>query len=400
LNGIKIRAVGDICPGDKAIMGLGVLHKSRKFSSQFLFEKIKPYFAASDLVIGNLEGLLTASVEQGMWSTKPFCGLPGFAQALVDAGFNIINVSNNHVLEYGPETFKETIDYLKKSGIGVCGLRSKERAYYSEPVIIEKKNKVIGVIGYNWVGVDKFEGADDLIAQSRDSIVNYGWQRNRTSKEYLSSLVHKRNTNVLSDIQTLSEKVDLVILMTHWGYEFVHTPPFGVTLEAKSFIDAGADCIIGSHPHVIQGFEFYQNKPIFYSLGNFIFDSRFKKTRYSVILDLIYSDNHLSFNRLIPVYINSSFQPQKAEEPSEKKICSIIEASNRMIQGDNMEEGMDDNLLYEVYERQYKRLKINNIMWHFLALKYNPIVIVSIVRKVRNFLSVLQRRFRGDHIRW
>ena len=71
-----------------------------------------------------------------------------------------------------------------------------------------------------------------------------------------------------------------------------------------------------------------------------------------------------------------------------------------MIQGDNMEEGMDDNLLYEVYERQYKRLKINNIMWHFLALKYNPIVIVSIVRKVRNFLSVLQRRFRGDHIRW
>ena len=400
LNCINIKAVGDINPGDKAIIGLGVLHQSKKFGPSYPLEKIKDYLKGSDIVIGNLEGLLTSLVEQNRRNNKTFCGRPAFAKALADKGFNILNVANNHTLEHGSEIFWETVNCLKENGIKICGLKSSEKEYYSEPVILKKNNKTIGMIGYNWVGVDNFKEADRLIAQSRDSIVNYDWKRYKKSHEYLSSVVHQKNINVISDIKNLSRKVDFVILIAHWGYEFVHYPPYGLTLEAKSFIDAGADCIIGCHPHVIQGYEIYKSKPIFYSLGNFIFDQNLEISRYSTILDISIDEENTISHRFNPIYINSSFQPQRANENESKKILSIIEKSNSIINCTEHREKMEDNQVYEAYERQYKRIKIKNILMHFISLKDDPLVLILIFKKILNFLNIMQNRIKGKKIRW
>ena len=381
-------------------MGLGVLHKTQKYNPSYPFEKIKNYFNETDLVIGNLEGLLTSSVEQKRKNNHPFCGRPGFAKALANNGFNILSVSNNHILDHGIEIFHETMGCLKENGIYVCGLRSNGKEFYSEPVILKKKNKLIGVIGYNWVNVDKFKGMDQLIAQSRDSIVNYDWKRDKNSYEALSSVVHQKNTNVISDIKKLSKKVDLVILLAHWGYEYVHYPPYSLTLEAKSFIDAGVDCIISSHPHVIQGYQIYNSKTIFYSLGNFIFDLNLKSTRYTAILDISINERNSISHRFIPIYINSSFQPQKASENESKKILSIIEESNLIINCCENQTKMDDDRVYEAYEKQYNKLKFINIIMHFIALVENPLVINAIITKIKNFFDLINKRLKGKNVRW
>ena len=400
VNSINIKAVGDICPGDKSIIGHGVLQKTKKFGPSYPLELVKAYFTKADLIIGNFEGLLTSSVEQCRRDSKIFCGRPSFSKALADVGFNVLNVANNHILEHGSEIFKETVGYLKENDINVCGLRSNSKTYYSKPVILKKKSNTIGIIGYNWVGVDKFKDADQLIAQSRDSIVNYDWKREKKSNKNLSSIVHQKNSNVIADIKSLSKKVDLVILLAHWGYEFVHIPPFCLTLEAKSFIDAGADCIIGCHPHVIQGYETYKGKPIFYSLGNFIFDQRYKITQYSTILDVSIKADRTISHRFIPIYINSNFQPQAASVNQRRITFSILEKSNRIIQGAENKKQMEDNLVYEAYERHYKKLKINNIFLHFIALKDDPLILKLMIKKLINFLIILKNRFQGEHIRW
>jgi poly-gamma-glutamate synthesis protein (capsule biosynthesis protein) len=172
---IRIKAVGDICPGDKYILRLGVLEKTRKYGVEFIFEKVKNELKEGDLVVGNLEGLLTEKVENLGSKNIPlsFCGLPKFADALVSVGFNVINIANNHSFEHGPEIFLETVKLLKKAGISVCGLRDESKEYYSKPIIMKKKGKTLGILGYKWVGVNRFSNSNKYLAESHNSIVNY-----------------------------------------------------------------------------------------------------------------------------------------------------------------------------------------------------------------------------------
>ena len=128
---IRIKAVDDICPGDKYIMGLGVLSKTKKFGVGYPFEKIRGFFDRSDVVLGNFEGLLTKKVIQHGPTSLTFCGLPEFARKLAQTGFTVLNMANNHTLEHEPEIFEETIEILQKNGINVCCLRSNSGRYYS-----------------------------------------------------------------------------------------------------------------------------------------------------------------------------------------------------------------------------------------------------------------------------
>lgn len=397
---IILSAVGDICPGDVSIMGMGVLSKSKKYSADYPIQKARAFFAGADIVLGNLEGLLTSKVKLNGSNNLKFCGLPEFADALAQTGFTVLDLANNHTLEHGPEIFLETVDILKKTGIQICGLRSKSTSYYSEPVILLVKGRRIGLLGYNWVGKDNFPDADQYIAQSHDSVVNYTWNRDCHIDKKHQAVAHVRNTNVIKDIKTLKKEVDHVVLMAHWGYEFVHYPPYGVTLEARSFIDAGADLIIGNHPHVLQGMEQFNGKWIFYSLGNFIFDIRSEVTRKTAILDYRINENYEDTFDLLYMKISKNFQPVSVSGAEKKRIAAIIKNSIRVIQAKNKALLLDDDSVYKQFEKQYNRGKFYNILNHILALPRNPFVSRIIAIKVLNFLKLLILRVRGKKIRW
>jgi len=394
---LKIKAVGDICPGDVSILGLGVCSMTKKRGSHFIFEHVAEFLNDSDLLIGNLEGALSQQMENIKVPNLRFCGIPGFAKELKEIGFNVINVANNHVLDNGIEIFEETVGLIQNEGINVCGLKGKN-GFHSEPVILDKSGIKIGVLAYNWIAKDKFVETDKYIAQSHDSVVNYTWDRDDSLDLQNQNNFKNKNQNVINDIKTLKEIVDYVIVYPHWAYEYVHYPPYGVTLEAKTFIDAGADTIIGVHPHVLQGHEEYLNKNIFYSLGNFVFDAKSELTRNSLILNLTVNQRLATEFLFQFVRINNSCQPIPLSNPD--PLEKIIQNSNVEINASDKKNSLNDTKVYKEFEKLYNRGKLKRVFLHFKAIFIYPPVIFLIIKKMITFLGLILLRFKGQKVRW
>lgn len=394
---VIIKAVGDICPGDKNIMGLGVLNKTKRFGADFPLSEIKDFLRQGDIVLGNFEGVLSHKVrDKNKCLDLTFCGLPEFGDALARAGFNVINIANNHSFEHGPETFLETIDHLRKAGLKICGLRSNGPGYYSEPVVLTLNGCRIGILGYNWVGVNNFPEVDRYIAQSHDSLVNYTWERDKKPEIPTS----KANSQVIGDIRGLRKEVDVVILMAHWGYEFVTVPPYKLTLEAQAFIEAGANIIIGSHPHVLQGVQKYRGGFIFYSLGNFIFDSRARKQKHTAVLEVTLDKRQNISYKFTPLYINRFFQPKVASSKQERYVKMGIAKSSQTLVSFNKKETLDDDKVYRDYEKYYNASKLFSIINHFIAIREDLAVIRLIFKKGVGFLKIILWRLKGKKVRW
>ena len=396
---ITVKAVGDICPGDKNIMGLGVLNKTKRYGVDFPLNEAREFLKQGDIVLGNLEGVLSDKVrDTKKCSDLTFCGLPEFGDALARAGFNVLNLASNHSLEHGPEIFLETVENLRKAGLKICGLRGNDSGYYSEPVILTLNGCRVGILGYNWVGVNNFSEADRYIAQSHDSLVNYTWERNKKPEIPISNA----NSLVIKDIRRLRKEADVVILMTHWGYEFVRVPPYKLTIEAQAFIEAGANIIIGSHPHVLQGVQKYLSGLIFYSLGNFIFDSRARRIKHTAILEVVLNknkNNNISY-KFIPFYINRFFQPEVGSSKQERYIRREIEKSNQSLSSLNKKEDLDDDKVYRKQERYYNASRLFRIISHFVAIREDRSVIRLIFKKGVGFLRIMWLRLKGQKVRW
>lgn len=396
---IIIKAVGDICPGDKGIPGFGVCSEMEKHGCTNHFLKIYPALSEADILIGNLEGGLSESHRYDQLKRLNFWGHGNFANTLKGTGFDILSVANNHSLEHGEKLFTETVRILNKAGIKVCGLRD-ENDYYSKPVIIEKKGYAVGFIAYNWVGIDKFADADKYIAQSRDSIVNYTWNRYQSDTNGCNQSIRNKNTKVIADIKKLRSECDIVVLMPHWGYEFVHYPPLGVVAEARSFIDAGADLIIGSHPHVLQGYEKYKNRWIVYSLGNFVFDMRVSKAKKTAVLRCEIDEAGGMSCEMTYARINKYFQPEPTGINDQNVIEKIIDNSNRAICSDKNTVLLNDDKLYRDYEKEYKKNKFWNVLYHFMLLPRKPTLLKDIIIKIKNFIDVVILKKEGKKVRW
>ena len=163
--------------------------------------------------------------------------------------FDAVSLANNHSGDYGKEAFVETLRHLVQRRHRHFG-GGHNLAEAHAPLWIEKNGLRIAVLGYNEFKPRAFEAGADWpgIAWSEDS-------------------------QVVADIRAArAAGADLVIPFMHWGWEKETQPSERQKASARMMIDAGADLVVGSHPHVTQGAEIYKGKPIVYSLGNFVFD--------------------------------------------------------------------------------------------------------------------------------
>lgn len=193
----------------------------------YFFEKVLPIFKEDDLTIINLEGPLTTG---GKRVEKQFAmkGEPAYTEILQKGSVEAVSLANNHSYDYGEEGYKQTKQALDKAGIGYSG---EESNFYTEV-----KGVKVALIGAK------------------------GWNNNKTTKEQLQKRIREARA-----------KADLVIIMFHWGIEREFYPNKVQQDLAYLAIDEGADLVLGSHPHVIQGIEKYKGKSIVYSLSNFSF---------------------------------------------------------------------------------------------------------------------------------
>ena len=181
---------------------------------------------------------------------------PEKVSLLKEMGIDIVTLANNHALDFGTDALLDTCDTLDEAGIYRVGAGANlEEA--RKPVIMEIKGKTIG-----------FLGASRVIPVG-------SWNATATSPGMLTTY---DPTMLLEDIKSAKETCDFVIVYVHWGIERDEYPQDYQRTMGKQYIDAGADMVIGSHPHVLQGMEYYNGKPIVYSLGNFVFGSSIPKT--------------------------------------------------------------------------------------------------------------------------
>jgi len=158
-----------------------------------------------------------------------------------------VNLANNHIMDYGEEGFNKTINYLEENEIRYFGA-GNESDNYNNPCVLEWKSKKIAFMGYSCPSTHPVFGDKVLNGSAKLDIIK-----------------------VVKDIQSVKDTVDFVVVNFHWGDEEITYPKATDVAIARLTIDAGADLIIGHHAHVIQSMEVYNNKHIFYGVGNFIF---------------------------------------------------------------------------------------------------------------------------------
>ena len=205
-------------------------------------------FKGADIRIGNLE-CVVATVGSPEDDKPNVFRVPPSTLKYVKRHLDAVGLANNHSGDYGPEAFAQMLGLLKKAGLGVYG-GGMNLSEAHTPWIVERKGVRIAILGYNEFQPRSFEADTDRpgVAWSEDA-------------------------QVVRDIQAARSrwKADVVIPIMHWGWEDSVSNARQRQL-ARTMIDAGADAVIGGHPHQVQDTERYKGKPVFYSLGNFVFD--------------------------------------------------------------------------------------------------------------------------------
>ena len=210
----------------------------------YVFSEIRDFLAGYDLVVGNLEGPITdkKSVSAGtrMDDKKNFLFTfdPAVAKALAENNIKLVGLGNNHSLNQDADGLEQTKKYLAAAGVSFFGDTGGEEKRY---LIKEINGRRFGFANYNYT-------AENGLARALD------------------------------DIENIGKNSDVVIAYPHWGMEYKTGDP-GQSIRdlGHKFVDAGADLVVGTHPHVIQASEVYKDKKIYYSLGNFVFDQYFQK---------------------------------------------------------------------------------------------------------------------------
>ena len=244
--------------------------QSEKIGKREILRGVSKELLAADAVVANLEGPMTSNPSKSAGSSIGearnflFTFDPEWANVLFDMNIRIVNIGNNHILNFGASGLIETRQLLRDAGVKFFGDPMEEsfRAY-----VASLCGRSIGFVNFN---------------------------------QFYQDAEHR----ALADIERLRSTVDVLFIYTHWGTEYAPATTEEKRL-AHLFIDRGADAVIGSHPHVVQEHETYRGKTIYYSLGNFVFDQYFnpETTRGLLVEVSLASDNAPSFQE-IPIRLS------------------------------------------------------------------------------------------------
>ena len=287
---ITIYAVGDI------MLDRGVEYKVKKEGKgdfKFPFLKIARELNKADILFGNLEGPISNRGKK-VGSIYSFRMDPKAVEGLKYAGFDILSLANNHMLDYQRVALEDTMKILSHAEIGYVGAGPNEIEAFSLKIKDVRDIKV-GFLAYTNLGTKSWKATG--------------------KRPGLAWITGKDIKRIQEDVRNAKKKVDILIVSLHSGQEYTSEPTAFQKNFDKACINAGADIILGQHPHVVQRIEKYKNGWIAYSLGNFVFDQSFsQETMNGLLLEIIIRSGKIE--DVIPKKIRLSkfFQPYFLEE--------------------------------------------------------------------------------------
>lgn len=280
MSQLKIACVGDTMCGDSFnLLGCGAASSLDKYGSDFLSPEIVNIFSSHDIVLCNVECVLSdIGRKENSLRTLHMRGRPETAKYLAKWGITVAHVANNHILEQGLDAAVDTVRQLQNAGIKTVGAGKDGRFQAGiEPLSVRFGKQSVAIIGACF----------------------------HNGKYAFSSNLDE----VLRTIKAEAEKENLVIVSVHWGDELIDRPSLWQRQVAREFANVGASLVIGHHPHVVQGIDSVDNCLVAYSLGNFIFDSHFKDTDWSIILSIIIADKKIIKWEAIPILRDEDYRP-------------------------------------------------------------------------------------------
>jgi poly-gamma-glutamate capsule biosynthesis protein CapA/YwtB (metallophosphatase superfamily) len=369
MSRVVLHAVGDILPA------LNMVELMATHGYEYPFCQVAPVLRSADLVFGNLECSLSRR-GQPFDSQQPggkyFCGPPEAIQGLHSAGFNVLNLANNHILDFGPEALADTVALLQESGIHIVGVGA-DRDEARRPLCLTTGGVRVAFLAYS-----------SRYPAGRDSPGN-------TPFDFRV---------MRADVRRVRSRADVVVVSCHFGIEFFSYPLPQHRQTLHRLVGEGADLILGHHPHVLQGIERFGRGIIAYSLGNFVFDNAYEaeealtRPRASVLLGREVEGANLDMlsrsvifrceltqegvgdYELIPIRLNEEGQPAIANGGEAEAILSEVE---------RLSANLDGAAEFDLQELQDAKLRA-----------------VLSTRLRRNPLAMLHRlhRLRRDHLRF
>ena len=281
--------------------------------TDYPFALMKDKLQNADLTFGNLESPLSDRGTPLPGKGICFRARPEMSGQLKESGFDVLSVANNHAVDYDSEAFLDTLELLRTSQIEpVGGGQNIDEA--RRPVIIEKNGLKVGFLAYT-IFADVYYHAK--------------YRRTFQATETVCGVAPLQQELILEDLAKLRPQVDVAIVSLHWGTEYSKYPQKAQQELGRALIDGGANLVIGHHPHIMQGFERYQDGLIAYSLGNFIFDqNQHVFTRQGLMLDLKLTKEGLQDLRAWPVFIKES-QPYIMEGKEAQEFLQTVQQRTR-----------------------------------------------------------------------
>ena len=249
---VELMFAGDVYLSDHVMEA----YRSQGDISGVLSEGYRQEIDSVDYFVANEEFPFSSRGKQAENKQFTFRVPPDDVSIIREMGIDLVTLANNHTLDYGTEALLDTISTLDDAGIRHVGAGSDLNSA-SESVTVSIKSKKIAFIG-----------ATRVIPESN-------WAATDTGAGVFAAY---DDTALLEKIKTAKEQADFVVVYVHWGEERKEKPNEAQTTLAHNIVDAGADLVIGAHPHVLQGIEYYKGVPIAYSLGNFVFGSSIPST--------------------------------------------------------------------------------------------------------------------------
>lgn len=284
------------------MLGRFVEKKMEQLGYEYPFENIKELLASSTYVVANLEGPIPNNHVPTPSQGFTFSFKSSVAPILSNMHISALSLANNHGTDWGKDGWINTKKVLDGSGVDSFG--------YSQTTVddvyeINIDGKVVTVFGIN------------MIANKWDE---------------------ERAIEVTKEIRDLHPDTYLIAFL-HWGEEYTHEQNEHQIAFAHTLVENGVDAIIGAHPHVVEGIETYKDKPIFYSLGNFIFDQYFSQdVQDGYALKMKVAEGKIIFE-IIP-YVSVSSQPKLADDGNKKRILNLIANLSNSILSNQIKSGL------------------------------------------------------------
>ncbi len=293
---VSLLAVGDI------MLSRTVAARIRERGDDHPFRAMSGSLRLADIVFANLETPLTGGRE-----IKPgemtFRADPALAAELRRAGFNVVSLANNHTPNFGERGLNDTLKHLDAAGIRHAGAGTGPAA--AAPATVEAGGQNFEFLAYT---------------DARWMPASYGAGESRAGVALMDVESMRR------DVTQARNRGSIVVVSMHAGIEYAAGPDKVQTAFARAAVDAGADLVLGHHPHVVQTVEYYNGKFIFYSLGNFIFDQDWsRETRDGLAVKAVFRGRRLERIDLLPVVIDES-QPRLAAGDDARRILARLKA--------------------------------------------------------------------------